>query len=89
MKQVIESAKKFNSELKKSINVAIVGAFGLIIALAWKDVITEYMDKIAGFSPVQGKVVSALIITIISVLGIMIVTKLVQEKEPEKKEEPK
>ncbi len=89
MKQVIESAKKFNSEFKKSVNTAIVGAFGLLIALAWKDVITEYMTKIAGFSPVQGKVVSALIITLVSVAGIMLVTKLVQEKEPEKKESSK
>jgi len=85
MKKVIESAKKFNSELKKSITSAVVAALGLITAFAWKDVIEEYLTKITGFSPIQGKIVGALIITIVSVLVIMLVTKTVQEQEPEKK----
>ena len=79
MKKVIESAKKFNSEIKKSIGAAIIGAFGLIIALVWKDVITEYMDKLTSLNPFQGKVISALIITIVSVIAIMLITRIVQE----------
>lgn len=86
MKKVIESAKKFNQELKKSINSAVVAALGLITAFAWKEVIEEYLSKITGFSPIQGKVISALMITIISVLVIMLVTRTVQEQEPAKKE---
>jgi len=75
MKRVLESTKKFNRELRKSISTAIVAAFGLLIALSWKDVITEVMSKITSHSPVQGLLINALIVTIVSVLIIMIVTK--------------
>lgn len=75
------SAKKFNLELKKAVNTAIVAAFGFLIALAWRDVITEYFDKLTALSPVQGKLVSAIIVTILSVLGILIVTKFVSVSE--------
>ncbi len=75
------SAKKFNNEVKKAISTAIVAAFGFIIALAWRDVITEYIDKLTAISPIQGKLVSALIITIIGVIGIIIVTKILKVKE--------
>jgi hypothetical protein len=75
------SAKRFNLELKKSLNTAIVAAFGFLIALVWRDVITEYVDKITTLSPVQGKLISAVIITIIGVFGILAVTKFLKVKE--------
>jgi len=70
------SAKKFNQELKKAVNTAIVAAFGFLMALAWRDVITEYVNELTALSPVQGKLVSAIIITLVSVAGILVVTKL-------------
>jgi len=79
MKKVLESAKKFNLEFRKSISSAIVAAFGLITALAWKDVVEEYLNKITGLSPVEGKVISALIVTILSVIAIMIITRETRE----------
>jgi hypothetical protein len=75
MKKVIESAKKFNSEMRKTINTSIITALGLIIAFVWKDVVQEFMDKITSLSPVQGKIISALIVTAIAVIAIMIITK--------------
>lgn len=75
------SAKKFNNEIKKAISTAIVAAFGFIIALAWRDVITEYIDKITTISPISGKLISALIITILGVIGIFLVTKILKVKE--------
>lgn len=75
------SALEFNKELKKSVNTALIAAFGFIIALAWRDVIIEYVDKIASVSPLQGKLVTALIVTLVSVLGILIVTKFISVKE--------
>ncbi|MFH1607645.1 MAG: DUF5654 family protein [archaeon] len=75
------SAKKFNREIKKAVNTAIVAAFGFLIALVWRDVITEYVNKLTSLSPVQGKLISALIITIASVIGILIVTKLMKVEE--------
>jgi len=67
-------------ELKKSILSAVVAAFGFLIALSWRDVITEYVDKISSLSPVQGKLISAVIITFICVLGIIIMTRFFSEK---------
>src|SRR3989344_3116694 len=74
MKRVVESAKKFNLEFKKSISSAIVAAFGLIVALAWKDVIQEYLSKITGLSPVEGKVISFLSISVVVALALSLVS---------------
>ena len=74
-----ESAKRFNSELKKSISTAIVAAFGLLTALAWKDVITELISEVTSVSPVQSLIINALIITVISVIVIMVITRFTSE----------
>ncbi len=50
------------------------------MALAWRDVITEYVEKISEASPIKGKMVSAIIITIISVIGILVVTKFMAKE---------
>jgi hypothetical protein len=78
-------AKRFNKEFKNAVNTAIMAAFGFLIALVWKDVITEFVDKISNKSPVQGKLFSALIVTLICVVGIIISTKLFSEKTNENK----
>jgi len=70
-----ESAKKFKNELRKSIATAMVAAFGLVAALAWRDVISEWVNDLIVFSPVQGLLINALIITAISVIAIILITK--------------
>ena len=80
-----EKIKNFNKELRKALSTAVIAAFGFLMALVWRDVITEWVNEISSKSPVQGKLVSALIVTIISVVGIMLVAKLLSDKEPEKK----
>ena len=74
--KIKESAKKFKLELKKSASIAIVAAFSFLIALSWRDVIVEYVKKIEELSPLRGNLISAIIITSISVIGILIVTKI-------------
>lgn len=76
-----ESAKKFKREVKKSTNTAIVAAFAFLIALSWRDLITEYVNKISTNNLLQGKFISAITITLISVLGILLVTKLLSNDE--------
>ncbi|MCX6749795.1 MAG: DUF5654 family protein [Candidatus Pacearchaeota archaeon] len=76
MKRVLESTKKFHREFRKSIATAVVTALGIIMALAWKDVISSFISKITSLSPVQNFLINALIITVISVAIIMIVTHL-------------
>jgi hypothetical protein len=51
------------------------------MALVWKDVITEFVNNLTNHSPVQGKLISAILVTIICVLGILILTKIFSEKE--------
>ncbi len=75
-----KSVKKFKKEFRKSLGMALIAAFGLLTALAWKDVITGYLEKIISLSPVQGKLISALIITAISVIVILLITKLISSE---------
>ena len=70
------STEKFNRELRKSLVTAITAAFGFLIALVWRDVITEYVNVATQISPIQGQLISALIVTLICVLGILIISKL-------------
>lgn len=76
-----QSAKEFTTELKKAISTAVMAAFGFLIALVWKDVITGYVESISKASPIQGQLFSALLVTIISVIGILITTKITRVKE--------
>ncbi len=75
---VKEKVKNFNNEFKKALNTAIIAAFGFLIALVWRDLINEYLDKVVALSPVSGKLISALIITLVGVLGILIVTRFLK-----------
>ena len=71
-------------EVKKTIAVAIGGAFGFIIALLWKDVIVGLM-KSAGVWEDAGKyadatdaiisIIVVTIITIVCVFGILYISK--------------
>ncbi len=76
-----ESARRFKAEFKKAIGTAIVAAFGFLIALVWKDVITEWVSTISASSPVQGKLIEAVLVTLIAVIGIVIVAKVFAEKK--------
>jgi len=75
------SALKFKRELKKSSGTAIVAAFSFLIALSWRDVIKEYVDNIVKITPLQGKLFSAILITIVCVIGILIVTKIISKEK--------
>lgn len=74
------SAKKFKQEINRAVSTAIVAAFGFLIALSWKELITEWVETLTKMSPVQGKLISAIIVTLISVFGIIIATKIFSEK---------
>ena len=67
-------AATLKQEFKKQTSTAIMAAFGLIIALAWKDVITYYVGKI-NFIDGYGLLATAVVLTIISVAGILIISR--------------
>lgn len=70
------STIKFQHEFRKSLVTAITAAFGFLIALVWRDVITEYVNIVTKISPFQSQLISALIVTLIGALGILIISKL-------------
>lgn len=73
-KKLILQANSFKTEFKKQAATAIMAAFGLIIALAWKDVIIDFINKV-DFVKQYGLLLSAIILTAVSVLGIVLVSK--------------
>lgn len=77
--------RAFNKELRKSLSTAIIAAFGFLMALVWRDVITAWVNTISEHSPIQGKLISAILVTMISVIGILVVTKVLSDKEVNEK----
>jgi hypothetical protein len=79
--KAIKPVHVFKQEFKQQTGTAIITAFSLLIALAWKDVITEFVKKI-NFA--QGLIYSAIVVTIICVVGIIIVNFWAKPKEERK-----
>lgn len=71
---------KFHGEMRKSVLVAVVAAFSFLIALSWKEMISEWVGMLTAMNPVQGKFVEVVIITVISIFGIWMVTHYLGEK---------
>ena len=80
---VVSNASVLGQEFKKQTSTAIMAAFGLIIALSWKDVITDWVSKM-GFVKNYGLLVTAIVLTLISVLGILLVSKWAKSGEEKK-----
>ena len=72
--KALSKAAALNQEFKKQTSTAIMAAFGLIIALSWKDVITDFVDKL-GFVKSYGLLATAVVLTIISIFGILLISK--------------
>jgi hypothetical protein len=81
-KKVLEKShshiKSISTEFKKQVSTAIMTAFGLVIALAWKDLITALIPsfssaEMAAKYPYLIQLLGAIIITVVAVIGILIV----------------
>ena len=79
MRIILEKAKKFREEIKKTVGSSLVAAFGLVTGLAWKEVVDTYMSEI--LTPGQSKLITAIVITIVSVIAIMIITRILSSGE--------
>ncbi|MBS3156041.1 hypothetical protein J4413_02290 [Candidatus Woesearchaeota archaeon] len=83
--RIKEGTDVLRKEIKNNIVTAVLAAFGFIIALAWKDAIQEAVNKLLEVFNLTGstylfRIISALFITIVSVIGIIYVSRF-QEKE--------
>ena len=80
-----QKASKFKKEAQKQVVLAILAAFAFLIALSWRDFISDSVNKIVsilGFSEQLYffKLLSALTVTLIAVLGILLVSKFKVEE---------
>ena len=78
------AAKKLKKELKKSFKTAVIAAFGFLIALSWKELITEIVNSITILNPLNLKIIEATIITLIAVFGIVIITTMLPDENEQK-----
>jgi hypothetical protein len=76
-----EHSRGYLNETRKAFATALMAAFAFLMALSWREVITQWVNKIGSVSPLQGEVFSAVIVTLICVVGILLVTKYVVVKE--------
>lgn len=98
-KKALETAKKaastLNTEVRDKTITAIITAFALVIALAWQDVIKETVNRIIENLNLTAtelvkmtilyKSITAMIITLVAVIGIIIVSKLSKNNQNENK----
>jgi hypothetical protein len=75
-----KASLNFKREFKKAIVTALVSALGLILAFSWKDVLDLLVKEILSFSPIKSSLLSAIIITIFCVAGILILSRFGNEK---------
>jgi hypothetical protein len=80
-KIILKTSSRFKKEFKRQTRLAIAAAIGFLIAFAWKDFIFNLIqDSVADISKITDiyfiGITSALILTILGVLFIMISSKL-------------
>ena len=85
-KKELSRIKKFRLEFKTQLKIALMAAFGFLIALSWRDFISEAINYLIESLRLSGdlyiyKLFSAIVITLIAVISIMIVSRLNSEKK--------
>jgi len=83
--QIEKHITTYKDEIKKALLTAIVAAFGFLMALEWREVIKSYVESLLELTSLQGNLISASIITLLSVFGILIFTKVLGEKDEKEK----
>jgi len=71
-----EKIKRFHKEFRKSASTAIIAGFSFLVALSWRDVISNYVEEVLG-DYVHEELLIAVVVTAIAVLGIMVVSRLI------------
>tara|TARA_Y100000310_G_C20526342_1_gene736241 strand:- start:518 stop:841 length:324 start_codon:yes stop_codon:yes gene_type:complete len=87
---VRSSAVNLKSEIKKNVLTAVLAAFGFVIALVWRDAIRAGVDELTRRSGIEGtgyvyQIISAIIVTIICVIGILFFSRIKGEEDVKEK----
>lgn len=90
-KKALKRTLAFKKEFRKEAVTAVVAAFGFLIALSWRDFISDTINKIVSVFGVSEqlylyKLLTAVLVTVLAILGILAISKL-QVKEEEKEQE--
>ncbi|UCD02795.1 MAG: hypothetical protein JSV63_03355 [Candidatus Aenigmatarchaeota archaeon] len=83
--KVISLSKRVQSDVKKSIATAILAAFGFMIALVWRDVVKEGVNKLIEMFSMTGDgfsftIITAFVTTVICVIGIIYFSRWSEKK---------
>jgi len=86
--KVSGTTSHMTSEFRRHASTALIAAFSFLIALAWKDLIVKLSAQITPSEtltkyPFIPELVTAIIVTIFAIIGIILVSKWI--KSPEKK----
>lgn len=80
-KKMINYGKGYKREFKKALLTAVVAAFGFLVALEWREVLKEGVGILINASEIKNNFVSALIVTIVAVIGLMVITRILSPKK--------
>ncbi|MBN2330293.1 MAG: hypothetical protein JXC85_00600 [Candidatus Aenigmarchaeota archaeon] len=74
--KLISGVKKVKHEIRGNIAKAVLAAFGFLIALVWRDVVKDGVDKLIAYANLTGDgyvftLITALVTTLICVIGII------------------
>ncbi len=84
--RIKQGANSFKSELKKQISIAITAAFAFLIALSWRTPIQNSVNNLITRLNLSGSAIyleyaSAIIITLIAVIFLMLFSKWQSDKK--------
>lgn len=85
-KHLISKKELVSNQFKQHVTTAIIAAFSFLMALTWKDfivhIVTDLTPKLTlEKHPYLADLYSAIIITIIAIIGIVLITKWAKKPE--------
>jgi hypothetical protein len=84
-KRAKKHASEFKKEFKKQLLFAVSAAFGFLMAFSWRDPIMDFIgfliNGVGIRSQIYGGVISAIVLTIVGVLFLMVISKWASDEE--------
>jgi len=85
-KHSFSKAEFFSQQFRQHVSTAIIAAFSFLIALAWKDLIVHLVEfflkkDVLENIPYLSDLITAAVVSVIAVLGILIVTRWAKRPE--------
>ncbi len=83
--KLLAASKRFSREVRKNTTTAVLAAFAFIIALVWRDVIQQGVNRLIVYMNLQNDgyaftVISAIVTTVVCVIGIIYFSRWGEKK---------